>query len=287
MIQLSPTMPPIKPKHLSWACVGDLATTKILFDLTVEVAKSTRMSEWMLCNSSEHLEPDTFSHFPQLSPIGPLLASNRLAEQAGHFWQEDSTCLTWLDTQPPNSVIYIAFGSFTIFDQTQFEELALGLELTNRPFLWVVRPGITKETTVTYPNGFTDRVDTRGRIVNWAPQQKVLAHPSVSCFLTHCGWNSTLEGVNNGVPFMCWPYFADQFHNQTYICDIWKNGVAVDKNINGIITREEIENKVNELLSNKTFKENALGLKEKVTSDIRKGGSSKNNLSEFIEWIKE
>lgn len=145
MIQLSPTMPPIKPSNLSWACIGDSDTTKIIFDVTVEAVKAASMSEWILCNSSDHLEPAAFSHFPKLSPIGPLLASNRLADQAGHFWQEDSTCLTWLDHQQPGSVIYIAFGSFTIFDQTQFEELALGLELTNRQFLWVVRPGIKDE----------------------------------------------------------------------------------------------------------------------------------------------
>ncbi|PWA73326.1 UDP-glucuronosyl/UDP-glucosyltransferase [Artemisia annua] len=256
MIHLSPSMPPIKPSNLTWACIGDLATTKIIFEVSTEAVKAATMAEWILCNSSDHLEPAAFTLFPQLSPIGPLLASNRLAEQAGHFWQEDSTCLTWLDTQAPGSVIYIAFGSFTIFDQTQFEELAIGLELTNRPFLW-----------------------------GWSGQ--VLAHPSVACFLSHCGWNSTLEGVNNGVPFVCWPYFADQFHNESYICDIWKNGLAFNKNKEGIITQGEIENKVNMLLSDGTFKEKAQTLKETVTSSIRKGGSSKENLTAFIEWIYE
>lgn len=153
--------------------------------------------------------------------------------------------------------------------------------------LYTLSTGITKETTVTYPDGFMDRVATRGRIVSWAPQQKVLAHPSVACFLSHCGWNSTLEGVNNGVPFMCWPYFADQFHNQTYICDIWKNGLGFNKNNEGIITREEISSKVNQVFSNGIYKEKALGLKEKVFSDISKGGSSKKNLTDFIEWIHQ
>ncbi|XP_024979264.1 UDP-glycosyltransferase 83A1-like isoform X2 [Cynara cardunculus var. scolymus] len=287
IFQLSPTMPPIKPANLSWACIGDLATTKIVFQAIVEAAKAVIKTEWILCNSSHHLESETFSHFPQLLSIGPLLASNRLAKQAGHFWPEDSTCLTWLDQQPACSVIYIAFGSFTILDQAQFEELALGLELTNRPFLWVVRPGITKETTVTYPEGYMDRVGSRGRIVSWAPQQKVLSHPSVACFLSHCGWNSTLEGVNNGVPFMCWPYFADQFQNETYICDIWENGLALKKNKGGVITAEQIKSKVNQLLSHTTFKDNALALKEKAVSSIRNGGSSEKNLNNFIQWIKE
>ncbi|KAJ0428757.1 hypothetical protein HanHA300_Chr17g0649671 [Helianthus annuus] len=122
----------------------DVATIEASFQLVKEAEEAYRLTEWFICNSTTDLEAAAFSMYSQLMPIGPLLASNRLADQAGHFWQEDSTCLTWLDQQQPCSVIYIAFGSFTIFDQTQFEELALGLELSNRPFLWVVRPGMTK-----------------------------------------------------------------------------------------------------------------------------------------------
>ncbi|XP_028080788.1 UDP-glycosyltransferase 83A1-like [Camellia sinensis] len=92
--------------------------------------------------------------------------------------------------------------SFTVFDYNKFQELALGIELTNRPFLWVVRPDLNHDHGKdlnhdhAFPNGFRDR----------AP-----SHPSVACFLSHCGWNFIIEGVSNGVPFLCWPYFADQF----------------------------------------------------------------------------
>ncbi|PWA73290.1 UDP-glucuronosyl/UDP-glucosyltransferase [Artemisia annua] len=240
IIQLSETMPPIKPENLAWAGFPDVPTIEAIFQLLVQAEEASRMTEWFICNSTTELESAAFSLYPQLLPIGPLLASNRLADQTGHFWPEDSTCLTWLDQLAPCSVIYIAFGSFTIFNQTQFEELAFGLELSNRPFLWVVRPGITKETTVAYPDGFIERVSSRGRIVSWAPQQKVLAHPSVACFTSHCGWNSTLEGVTNGLPFLCWPYFADQFHNETYICDIWKTGLGFNKNDAGIPLKDQM-----------------------------------------------
>ncbi|KAD3640989.1 hypothetical protein E3N88_30212 [Mikania micrantha] len=244
IIQLSESMPPIKPENLGWASFKDVATIESSFLLAKECEEASRMTEWFICNSTTELEAAAFSLYPKLLPVGPLLASNRLADQAGHFWKEDPTCLTWLDQQSPCSVIYIAFGSFTIFNKTQFEELALGLETSNKPFLWVVRPGMTKEATLDYPDGYIERVGCRGRIVSWAPQQKVLAHPSVACFMSHCGWNSTLEGATNGLPFLCWPYFADQFHNETYICDIWKTGLRLDKNEEGIITREEIKSKV-------------------------------------------
>ncbi|KAK9052477.1 hypothetical protein SSX86_029106 [Deinandra increscens subsp. villosa] len=286
-IRLSETMPPIKSKNLGWAGFVDVATIEATFQLVKEAEEASKLTEWFICNSTTALEAPAFSLYPQLLPIGPLLASNRLAYQAGHLWKEDPTCLTWLDQQQPGSVIYIAFGSFTIFNKTQFEELALGLELSNKPFLWVVRPGMTKETTLNYPDGYMERVSSRGRIVSWAPQQKVLTHPSVACFVSHCGWNSTLEGVTNGLSFLCWPYFSDQFHNETYICDIWKTGLRLDKDEEGIVTRGEIKSKVEDLLSDQTFKMKALDIKERITCSLRKGGCSHRNLNNFIEWIQE
>ncbi|XP_028769697.1 UDP-glycosyltransferase 83A1-like [Neltuma alba] len=97
--------------------------------------------DWWLCNSIYELEPGAFSLYPKILPIGPLMKSHEsLSTQSlGQFWEEDKSCLKWLDQQPPCSVIYVAFGSFTEFNTSQFQELALGLELTQRPFLWVVR----------------------------------------------------------------------------------------------------------------------------------------------------
>ena len=184
------------------------------------------MAYLLICNSYYELEPAAFDLAPEIIPVGPLL-SNRLGNSVGHLWEEDSTCLKWLDQQPPRSVMYVAFGSFTSFDQTRFQELALGLELSNMPFLWVVRANTVECKKEAYPPGFQDRGGTRGKIVHWAPQQKVLAHPSVACLLSHCGWNSAVEGVNSGLPFLCWPYFADQFLNESYICDEWKVGLRL------------------------------------------------------------
>ncbi|KAF2299329.1 hypothetical protein GH714_031586 [Hevea brasiliensis] len=197
MFQLTPAMPAVNTANLIWACVGDFTTQKIVFDYMVETNEIVKAADWIVCNSVYDLEPGAFTFAPNVLPIGPLLASNRLGDTVGHFWPEDSSCLKWLDQQPPKSVIYVAFGSFTVFDKTQFQELALGLEISCRPFLWVVRPDIVNETNA-YPDGFQERIGTRGRLVGWTSQQKVLSHPSIACFLSHCGWNSTLESVCNG-----------------------------------------------------------------------------------------
>ncbi|KAL4568540.1 hypothetical protein LXL04_024154 [Taraxacum kok-saghyz] len=285
MLQLSETMPPIKPTKLVWMCGGSVAPPKQAFKYTKVATEGAMLAERIICDSSIELEPETFRSFPQLLPIGPLLASIRHVEQTGQFLQQDSSCLSWLDQQSKGSVIYVAFGSSTVFDQNQFEEIALGLELSNRPFLWVVRTGMTNESAG-LPYGFVERVGSRVKIVSWAPQQKVLAHPSVGCFLSHCGWNSSLEGVTNGLPFLCLPYFTDQFLDEVIICDVWKTGLGFEKDEQGIITREEIKSEIERIFTDKSFKNKALELKEKVINSVQPGGSSYQNLCNIVDWIQ-
>ncbi|XVF14383.1 hypothetical protein REPUB_Repub09cG0054200 [Reevesia pubescens] len=286
LIQLSPTTPSMHPQDFVWACLGDLYTQKVIFDYMRRNNKAAKEADWLICNSTHDLEPGAFTLAPEILPIGPVSASSQLGDLAGSLWPEDATCLQWLDQQPPGSVIYVAFGSLTIFDQIQFQELSLGLELSNRPFLWVVRPDITEGKGDIYPEGFLNRVATRGQMVGWAPQRMVLSHPSVACFLSHCGWNSTIEGASNGVPFLCWPYFADQFLNDTYICDFWKVGLKFKRDERGIITREEIKTKLEQLLGDKKFKEKALELKEMATISVNEGGCSNKIFKIFTEWMK-
>ncbi|EOY03643.1 UDP-Glycosyltransferase superfamily protein, putative [Theobroma cacao] len=161
-----------------------------------------------------------------------------------------------------------------------------GLELSNRPFLWVVKPDISKGINDYYPKGFQERVTNQGRMVSWEPQHRVLVHPSIACFISHCGWNSTVEGVSNGVPFLCWPYSGDQFINENYVCDIWKVGLKFTRDERGMVTRQEIKNKVEQLLGNENFKGRALTLKEMTRNSVKEGGSSNRIFNNFTEWIK-
>ncbi|KAF8378795.1 hypothetical protein HHK36_030144 [Tetracentron sinense] len=286
MIQLSSTLPVMDTTQLMWHCFDDPKLQQIIFHFVFTNNQAVKDADWLLCNSSYEIEPSAYSLNPNLLPIGPLLAGTRQRQLVGNFWQEDSTCLSWLNQQPACSVIYVSFGSFTVLEESQFHELALGLELTGHRFLWVVRPDLTAGQAATYPDGFQDRVAARRRIVSWAPQQKVLAHPSIACFITHCGWNSTMEGVSTGVPFLCWPYFADQFLNQAFISDVWKVGLRLNSDHNGIISREEIKQKVEEVLGNDNIRARALALKEMVKKSVSEGGSSMKNLNDLVEAMK-
>jgi len=258
----------------------------IFFQYVFKMNHCVKLCKWLLCNSFYELDLLALNLIPGIIPVGPLLSSNQLENHIGSFWPEDSTCLSWLDKQPVGSVIYASFGSTSTFNQQQFDELALGLELTGLPFLWVIRSDIANEALSEFLDGIRSRIADSGKIVGWAPQEQVLAHPSTACFISHCGWNSTLEGINMGVPFLCWPYFADQFQNKSYICDFWKVGLGLNPDENGIITRREINTKIKTLIIDDGIKTNALKLKEMAKKSVTEGGSSFKNFESFIEQIK-
>ncbi|WVZ67057.1 hypothetical protein U9M48_016196, partial [Paspalum notatum var. saurae] len=238
------------------------------------------------CNNE--LESEALALLPKEAlAVGPLVVSTTLTSDI-HFWSQDLASLAWLDAQAPSSVVYVAFGSYTVFDAARLQELADGLVLTGRPFLWVVRPNSTSGgVDEGWLDEFRRRVGGKGMVVGWAPQRRVLSHPSVACFLSHCGWNSTIEGVCHGVPFLCLPYFADQFLNQNYICDVWGTGVKIRADEQGVVTKEEIRGKVDRLLGDEGIKARALSLKSRACASVADGGPSHQDLLKLVNLLRE
>jgi hypothetical protein len=282
-------MPPLHTSLLSWNNSGAAEGQHIIFDLVCRNNKfNDDLAEMTVCNSFHEAEPAVFKLFPDLLPIGPLVADRELRRPVGHFLPEDAGCLDWLDAQPDGSVVYVAFGSLAIFDARQFQELAVGLELTGRPFLWVVRPDFTPGLSTAWLDAFRRRVAGRGVIVEWCSQQRVLAHAAVACFVSHCGWNSTLEGVRNGVPFLCWPYFCDQFLDRSYITAVWRTGLAVAAGEeDGVVTRDEVRSKVEQVVGDGEIRERARLLRDTARACVSEGGSSHKNFRKFIDLLSE
>ena len=125
IIHLSPGMPAMSPENFVWTSVGNLTMQKSIFELLVRNNQSVKVIEWLLCNSTYDLEPPAFTLAPNILPIGPLLANNRLGDSGGNFWPEDATCLKWLNQQPPRSVIYVHL------EATQFLT-----KLSSKNWLW-------------------------------------------------------------------------------------------------------------------------------------------------------
>jgi UDP-glucoronosyl and UDP-glucosyl transferase len=285
VLQLAPEMPPVHSSQLSWNEAGDPKGQPVIFKLVTDNNKTIELAEVTVCNSFYEIESGAYSLFPNILPIGPLLPDPKFNNPLGLFWPEDITCMNWLDKQPPKSVIYVAFGSFTIFSEVQFKELACGLELTGRPFLWVVRPDFTTGLTKEWFDEFLEMNKEKGMIVSWAPQQQVLAHVSVACFMSHCGWNSTMEGVRNGLPFLCWPYFTDQFYNQSYICNVWRNGLKMEADQSSIVSRRTVGDKVEELLASEEIARRVQELKEFAWKSLIVGGTSYENFKRFVNLM--
>ncbi|KAM3411496.1 hypothetical protein ACQJBY_003261 [Aegilops geniculata] len=135
----------------------------------------------------------------------------------------ESPCIRWLGSMPRCSVVYVCFGTFASISEDQLRELALGLEGSEKPFLWVLRADGWAP-----PEGWEERVGKRGLVVRgWAPQAAILAHPSVGAFLTHCGSSSLLEAAAAGVPMLTWPLVFDQFIEERLVTDVLKIGERV------------------------------------------------------------
>jgi hydroquinone glucosyltransferase len=66
--------------------------------------------------------------------------------------------------------------------------------------------------------------------------------------LTHCGWNSTLEGVRCGVPMVALPLGAEQKMNASILEEILGVALRPAARADGVVVREEMSAAVKELL---------------------------------------
>lgn len=193
--------------------------------------EAARGASLLLLNTFEDLEGQVLEALRKRLPtlaLGPLLPSHYMLHTCPDSEQhpplslftEDRTCLAWLDTQAPSSVLYISFGSISLRSEQQLQELAMGVHASGCPFLWVRRPD-----NHSLQDGNSAFTHENGLIVPWAPQLQVLSHPSVRGFITHCGWNSVIESVSMGVPMLCWADTGERRSNQRFVVELWKCGV--------------------------------------------------------------
>lgn len=220
----------------------------------------------------------------------PLWRNTQVKSIGSNLWKEDSTCISWLDKKEPNSVLYVNFGSFTVISDERLKELAWGLFSSNKTFLWIIRPDVLTGYSAILPKEFFDEIiqDDRGMFSSWCSQHEVLSHPAVGGFLSHCGWNSMLESLCNGVSMICWPFYADQQTNSRYACDVWGMGTKIDNNVK----REKFEEIVRELMEGngrgiqKKYKNKCCSYwKTKVEEATRNGGTSYSNFDRLIKEV--
>ncbi|KAK4270079.1 hypothetical protein QN277_023161 [Acacia crassicarpa] len=202
------------------------------------------------------------------------------------FEPSNDLCMNWLNDKPKASVIYVSFGSIATYSEEQMQEVAWGLIDADTYFLWVVRA--SEEGKL--PKNILETMSKKGLIVTWSHQLKVLAHEAVGCFITHCGWNSTLEALSLGVPMIGVPYWSDQTTNLKNIVDVWKVGLRAPMDENRILRREPIKHCIKEVMEGekgKEMKNNAIKWMNVIKNSIENGGSSDQNTAEFVAAISK
>lgn len=141
---------------------------------------------------------------------------------------------------------------------------------------------LTEDTWL--PAGFETDIAGRGLVVRWSPQERVLSHPAVAGFLTHCGWNSTLETLAAGKPVVAFPSFVDQTTNAKFLVDVLGLGVRMSEQV----TAAEVGRCAAELFDGpraEEMREKAAKWKEASATTVADCGSSYRNLQLFLSDI--
>ncbi|XVF67231.1 hypothetical protein PTKIN_Ptkin10aG0103700 [Pterospermum kingtungense] len=261
--------------------------------LLKEVERAFKASAIVL-NTFESLEQDVLdalsSILPSVYSIGPLhlivdrVRDDEMEDIGSNLWKEQTECMEWLDSKEPNSVVYVNFGSITVMSSEQLIEFAWGLANSQKQFLWILRPDLVAGETANLPPEFVSETKGRGMLASWCPQEQVLKHPSIGGFLSHMGWNSTLESLCCGVPMICWPFFAEQQLNCLFACREWGIGMEIDT----YVKRDEVENRVRELMGREKgveMERKAMKWKKEAEKATGPGGSSFQNLEKLVTEV--
>ncbi|KAK9097345.1 hypothetical protein Sjap_022842 [Stephania japonica] len=285
-------------------------TPSPVHELLTQIKESEVKSYGVLVNSFYDLEPNYVDYYKKKLGrkawhIGPLsLACNTTpidkAQRGEKPDVDENRCSNWLDQKAPNTVLYVCFGTLTRLPNTQLAEIALALEASQFPFIWVVNKSNDQHNNISLPEGFEERMEStkQGLIIKgWAPQVLILDHPSVGGFMSHCGWNSVQEGVSAGVPLITWPLIAEQFYNEKLVTQVVRVGVGVGvekwnawpEMVESWVGRERIVEAVDRVMGcgeeAVEIRERVRGLSVKARRAVGEGGSSFTEFTDLMEGL--
>ncbi|PKI43416.1 hypothetical protein CRG98_036173 [Punica granatum] len=292
-----------------------------MFNFFLEESKAVARASSIILNTFDDLEAPILNAqiYPKFSiytvgPIHDLVKSQVVSDSlqpsespaplSGSLWMQDRSCMTWLDSQLLRSVVYITFGSLVKLSVHQLWEFWHGLVKCAIPFLWVIRPDSIiredgdDEASLLHLKEARRRVnmeiflsiaaagtEDKSCMIEWAPQEEVLAHPAVGGFVTHGGWNSVLEAITAGVPMLCWPQFADHHVNSRLVSEVWGIGLEME----GKLDRSTVETMVRALMEEKReeLSRSTDRISRLAHDSVGPSGSSTNNLKRLVEDIRK
>uniref|UniRef100_A0ACD5UQC4 Uncharacterized protein n=1 Tax=Avena sativa TaxID=4498 RepID=A0ACD5UQC4_AVESA len=268
----------------------------IMLNFFIHETAGMSQASAVIINTFDELDAPLLEAMSRLLPpiytAGPLHLTVRnnvpdespAAALASSLWKEQDAPLRWLDGRPQRSVVYVNFGSITVMSNEQLLEFAWGLANTGYAFLWNVRPDLVKGDEATLPPEFFSETEGRSMLSTWCPQAEVLEHEAVGVFLTHSGWNSTLESICGGVPMVCWPFFAEQQTNCRYKCTEWGIGMEIGDEVR----RAQVEGTIREAMEGEKGREmrrRVMELRDSAVASARRDGRSMRNVDRLIHEV--
>lgn len=291
-IDYIPGIPAIDPKDLmSYLQPKCEDIFSVVHRIIYKAFNEVKNADFIIINSVQELEHEIIAALDRNNPtyaIGPIFPNGFTQRQVSTSLWSESDCTQWLDSKPQRSVLYMSFGSYAFTTKHVIHEIALGLAQSDVSFIWVLRDDILgSDKQRPLPDGFEEKVQGRGLVVQWCNQNKILSHVAVGGFLTHCGWNSILESVWCEVPLLCFPLYTDQFTNRKLVVDDWKIGDNLCEA--QAVQRDEVTRKVEDLIGGelgKGLRVQVKKIKGVLDGAWASGGSSARQFSRFIEDVK-
>ncbi|KAI7728497.1 hypothetical protein M8C21_016544 [Ambrosia artemisiifolia] len=259
---------------------------KVSLKVIIQGVEAEARSYGVIVNSFYEFELEYAHHFHEVLKRKAWHITEDKLERGKKSLIDEYECLKWLESKPPNSVIYI-------ITCLRLCEIAMALEACDVNFICVIR----NDQEMLIPEGFEARIEAKGKgliIKGWVPQVLILDHESVGGFFTHCEWNSLLKGVSSGVAMVAWSVMAKKFYNAKLVTNVLQIGVSIGdvewsaaSTCDGV-KQEEIERAVARVMDvedGEDMRMRARELKEKAHTALEEGGSSYSDLTTFIEDI--
>lgn len=271
----------------------------------LDQAKRYRETKGIIINTFVELETHAIQALSKDSTIPPIYTAGQILNvQIKQKSEPHDNLIQWLDLQPDSSVVFLCFGSFGSFSNEQVKEIANAIERSRQRFLWSLRrppgegkiesPGEYDNFEHVLPEGFLNRTSEIGKVMGWAPQVTVLSHPAVGGFVSHYGWNSTLESIWYGVPMATWPLYAEQQVNAFKMVKELEMAVEVKMDYrkdfpyaegvsSEILGADLIQQSIKSLMDPQNeIRKKVMEMKEKSRMALKEGGSSYSSLQCFV-----
>uniref|UniRef100_J3MVM2 Glycosyltransferase n=1 Tax=Oryza brachyantha TaxID=4533 RepID=J3MVM2_ORYBR len=266
-----------------------------------DTAAQCRKARALILNTTASMEGPALEriapHMGDVFAVGPLHAMAAAAGEVEHARQlrrrevDDDGCTGWLDGHKDRSVVYVNLGSLTMVRSEQLAELLHGLVAAGYAFLCVLRSDMVSTFVISSSSSSSvvlqelvgevvAEAGDRALVVEWAPRDvhHILRHRAVGCFLTHAGWNSMLEAAVEGVPAVCWPFFADQQMVSRFVEAVWKTGL----DMKDVCDRAVVARMIKEAMESPEMRASAQAMARQLRIDVAKGGSSSSDMERLI-----